>query len=150
MRCAWHSYIGWEFRVATYTATVSQVHELLKPELGTSLSRKAKFTRLATKFLSSLDPTYRHMGTTMRSFCKELFAGNDDAQLPADNLGKRCTEPVATVLDIPSTGCPSVSGQSATDSGSAFGGISILHTLTDPLVLLYRWDRFFGSIVEGA
>ena len=73
-------------RVATYTGTVSQVHELLKPELGTSLSRKGKFTRLATKLSRSLDPTYRHMGTTMRSFCKGLFAGNDDAQLPADNL----------------------------------------------------------------
>jgi len=73
-------------QVATYTATVAKVHAMLQPESGPSRARRAKFTRLASKLQHSLDPTYRHMGKTMKSFCKGLFAGGDDAHLPVDNM----------------------------------------------------------------
>ena len=73
-------------QVATYTDTIIQVENLLNPEHGTSRARKAKFKRLSAKLLRSLDPTYVHMGKTMQSFSKGLFAGNDDLDLPVDNL----------------------------------------------------------------
>jgi hypothetical protein len=73
-------------QVETYTVTIAKVNEMLQPESGTSRSRRAKFTKLASKLQHSVDPTYQHMGNTMKSFCKGLFAGGDDAELPVDNM----------------------------------------------------------------
>lgn len=72
--------------IAAYAAEVKRVHDLLSAEAGTATSRKAKFQRLATKNVAAPDPIIRHMGRTMRSFAKGLFAGGDDPDLPADNL----------------------------------------------------------------
>jgi len=69
-----------------YAADVKQVQDLLSAEAGTAKSRKAKFQRLATKYAGACDPIHQHMGRTMQSFAKGLFAGGDDPDLPADNL----------------------------------------------------------------
>ncbi len=72
--------------IAAYTAQVKRVQELLSREAGTAKSRKAKFQRLASKNAAAPDPSLKHMGRTMKSFEKGLFARGDDPDLPADNL----------------------------------------------------------------
>lgn len=72
--------------IAAYAAEVQRVQDLLNAEAGTAKSRKAKFQKLATKNAAALDPILQHMGRTMKSFAKGLFAGGDDPDLPTDNL----------------------------------------------------------------
>ena len=73
-------------QVAEYTLKIGEVWNLLDSNNGTSESRQAKFVALAANLSVSDDPTYKHMGKTMLSFQKGLFAGNDDPELPIDNL----------------------------------------------------------------
>jgi hypothetical protein len=73
-------------RVGRHAAEVKRINDLLDPTAGTCKSREAKFQRLAAKHLESGDVILRHMGATMKSFAKGLFAGGDDPDLPADNL----------------------------------------------------------------
>ncbi len=72
--------------VELYSAETKKVFELLDSAQGSAKNRKARFTRLAAKFLKSQDPIYQHMGRIMQSFGKGLFAGGDDPELPVDNL----------------------------------------------------------------
>jgi hypothetical protein len=72
--------------VQCLTAEVQRVQDLLDQATATAKSRQGKFHRLAAKYAGTSNPILQHMGATMRSFEKGLFAAGDDPDLPTDNL----------------------------------------------------------------
>jgi hypothetical protein len=72
--------------VAEYTGELKSVWALLQPENGPSANRRQDFDALAAIHANTTDPVRQHFGRLMLSFASGLFAGDDDAELPADNL----------------------------------------------------------------
>jgi len=71
------------------SAHIRQLHEVnatLQREAGTSQNRRQQFDAIAARLSDSNDTVSQHMAKTMKSFAPGLFAGQDDAQLPEDNL----------------------------------------------------------------
>jgi hypothetical protein len=66
-------------------AQVGAVWRTLQPDTGPCDERRAEFDSLHATFSKSTDPIRLHMAKTMASFAPGLFAGGDDAELPADN-----------------------------------------------------------------
>lgn len=72
--------------VAEYTGELKSVWALLQPENGPSANRREHFDALAATHANTTDRVRKHFGRIMLSFAPGLFAGDDDAELPADNL----------------------------------------------------------------
>lgn len=72
--------------VTSYVVCLRDMERTLDPTTGASAERRDRFDGLAADLRQSPDPIHQHMASTMASFAPGLFAGGDDAELPADNL----------------------------------------------------------------
>lgn len=65
---------------------MAQVNATLDPLQGSSSERQARFETLRDQFQANTDPVRQHMGKIMTSFLPGLFVGDDQPNLPHDNL----------------------------------------------------------------
>lgn len=74
-------------QVDYYTKQVCRVIDLLSPDSGDATQRETQFEQLQQAFAKQPDdPICVHMAKLMKSFRAGLFAGEDIAELPRDNL----------------------------------------------------------------
>jgi len=67
-------------------ADVWAIQATLEPDGGTGAERQAQFQVLQEQFQQSHDPIRQHRGRVMASFAPGLFVGEEEADLPQDNL----------------------------------------------------------------
>jgi hypothetical protein len=67
-------------------ADVWAIQATLAPDGGTGAERQAQFQVLQEQFQQSHDPIRHHMGRVMASFAPGLFVGEEEADMPQDNL----------------------------------------------------------------
>ena len=72
--------------VAEHAEKLRVIQDTLDPTTDPSTTRRRRFSALAARLSTSLDPIRQHMARTMKSFRPGLFAGRDDLDLPLDNL----------------------------------------------------------------
>jgi hypothetical protein len=67
-------------------ADIAAVDATLHPANGSCPERRAEFEALRDRFQADSDSVRQHFATVMASFRDGLFVGDDDADLPRDNL----------------------------------------------------------------
>jgi hypothetical protein len=73
-------------QIADYMNNIKQVFETLNPDNGLLAQRQSLFRQLTVQFAEDADPITTHMSDIMKSFEGGLFVGNDDRDIPGDNL----------------------------------------------------------------
>jgi hypothetical protein len=69
-----------------YVEDVRSIQATLEPDSGTRAQRQARFDVLQEQFQKSDDAIQQHMGHVMGSFAPGLFVGEEEADMPQDNL----------------------------------------------------------------
>jgi hypothetical protein len=72
--------------ILTYVTQIQQVVKTLDAENGTITIRLSQFRTLTQQFAHTNDIVTEHMSKLMTSFEIGLFVGNDDVEIPDDNL----------------------------------------------------------------
>jgi hypothetical protein len=67
-------------------ADITAVDATLHPAKGSCFQRRAEFEVLRDRFLADSNSVRQHMAAVMTSFRDGLFVGDDDPDLPQDNL----------------------------------------------------------------
>jgi hypothetical protein len=72
--------------IRCHVEQVRKIADTLDPITGDSDKRKRRFMSLQKSLVQSDDPASVHMAKVMNSFLPGLFVGDDDPDLPHDNL----------------------------------------------------------------
>jgi hypothetical protein len=72
--------------IVRYVTQIQHVFETLNAEKGSIKTRLSQFRKLTQQFAQTNDSITSHMSKMMTSFERGLFVGNDDVEIPDDNL----------------------------------------------------------------